>query len=235
MEYSSQLQKAKLIKRYKRFLADVIFENGERTTVHCPNTGSMTTCGSAGDIVFLSESPNPKRKYKYTWELTVCPQGFIGINTHRPNKIVHKAIIDGFIPELEGYDQVNAEAPWGDNSRIDFLLNANGSKQPCYVEVKNVSLKSENGTAVFPDAKTERGQKHLVDLKETVKAGHRACLFFMINRPDVDEMEVNAEIDHRYHELLGRAMDVGVEILPYRAQSTLQDTKLEKKIPFTLR
>ncbi|RMF56878.1 MAG: DNA/RNA nuclease SfsA, partial [Calditrichaeota bacterium] len=167
-----------LIKRYKRFLADVQLISGEKVTVFCPNSGSMKGCNIPGSPVLLSKSNNPARKYEYTWELVKVNGVWVGINTHHPNYLVREAIESRKIPELDGYTSIRMEVPYG-RSRMDMLLEKGRDK--CYVEVKNVTLVEEK-VAKFPDAVTTRGQKHLRELMDIVKEGYRGVIFFVVQR-----------------------------------------------------
>ncbi|MCD4675136.1 MAG: DNA/RNA nuclease SfsA, partial [Desulfobacula sp.] len=176
------LIEGRLIKRYKRFLADIELDTGKKVTAHCPNSGSMKGCAIPGSQVWLSVSDNPKRKYKHTWELTKVPETMIGINTLVPNKLVKQSIENGLIEELSGYDRVKAEVKTSRHTRLDLLLE-NETKEKCYVEIKNCTL-VEEGTAMFPDAVTVRGQKHLDELEHLVSLGHRGIIFFLIQRMD---------------------------------------------------
>ena len=233
MEYSAPLTKAKLVKRYKRFLADVILENGEEVTVHCPNTGSMATCGEPGDQIALSRSSNPKRKYAYTWELTACQGGYIGINTMRSNQIVGEALRQRAIPELADYDQCQPEVRFGSQSRLDFLLSKSADhKDHCFVEVKNVSLLGSSSQALFPDAVTSRGQKHLSDLGDIAASGVRAVLLFLVNRPDVTTVSLAHKIDPEYARRLTASVDKGLEVLCYQTANSLTQTVLTKRLAF---
>lgn len=226
--FSSQLHEGKLIKRYKRFFADVELTTGETVTAHCPNTGSMKTCGEPGDTVFLLHSPNPKRKLAYTWELTRTPAGFVGVNTARPNHIVADAIERGDIKELKGYQDLRQEVKYGENSRIDILLS-DAEKGRCYVEVKNTTL-LQNEAVVFPDAVTARGLKHLHELEQMVKDGHRAVMFYLINRSEGEYFSVAAAIDPAYAEGLRTAVKAGVEVLAYRAVHDLSGIKVGARV-----
>lgn len=217
--FSTTLHKARLEKRYKRFFADVILDNGTKATAHCPNTGSMATCMAPGATVWLTYSDDPKRKLKWTWELTETPGGYIGINTAMPNRVVEHSIRAGLIPELSGYGELQREVKYGTNSRIDLLLS--GRDRPhCYVEVKNTTLLLED-RVLFPDAVTERGQKHLRELAEMVKQGHRAIIFFFVNRPEGEAFSPADHIDPEYGKLLREVYQQGVEILAYRAAHSM--------------
>jgi sugar fermentation stimulation protein len=207
-----------LIRRYKRFMADVRLHTGETVIAHCPNSGSMLSVDAAGSEVWLSEANTPNRKLKYTWELIRVGDTLVGINTNRPNALVAEAIAAGSIPELSGYTGVRREIKYGRNSRIDLLLER-PNYPTCYVEVKNVTLKRtlETGAvAEFPDAATERGTKHLAELTEVAERGGRAVMMFLVQREDSDAMTIAADIDPVYAGALMRAMAGGVEVLAYR-------------------
>jgi sugar fermentation stimulation protein A len=219
-----------LIKRYKRFLADVqLIETGKTVTAHCPNSGSMKGAAEPGSQVFLSENNNPKRKLKYTWELVRTSGTMIGINTQVPNKLVKQAIENNLINELSGYDRIKAEIKTSEHTRLDLLLEkASGEK--CYVEIKNCTL-VEGGVAMFPDAVTTRGQKHLDELTDLVSLGHRSVIFYLIQRMDAISFRPADMIDKTYAEKLKRATRNGVEII---TRDTIIDTKkisIGKSIP----
>lgn len=220
-----------LIKRYKRFLADVRLESGETVTAHSPNTGSMLGCNIPGSPVMLSHSANPKRKLPYTWELVKVNGAWACVNTAHPNRIAREAIEAGRVAELQGSRQLLTEVPYSGNSRIDILLKY--SARDCYVEVKNVTL-AEAGIARFPDAVTTRGQKHLQDLMAMVRAGQRGVIFFMINRADAGRFAPADDIDPRYGELLREAARAGVEILAYRTRITPPEIVLDRSLPVDL-
>ncbi len=233
MKFQTTLIPATLVKRYKRFLADVELETGRIITVHCPNTGSMKTCSTPGWKVMISDSGNPKRKLRYTWEMIHNHRCWIGINTHLANKIVSGGIQKGLIPELTGYKSMRNEVKYGRNSRIDILLESS-SQQRCYIEVKNVSLVDEDGCYKFPDAVTERGRKHLYELLAQVKAGQRAVMLYLIQRSDGTIFKPAAAIDPVYATALGEAHDQGVEILPYLAKVKPDSIAIDRKIDFKL-
>lgn len=214
------LIKGKLIKRYKRFLADVQLDSGETVTAHCPNSGSMKGCATPGARVWLSESNNPKRKLKYTWELISAPETMIGINTQIPNKLVKQSIENGLIPELSGYDHVKAEIKTSAHTRLDLLLEKETGEK-CYVEIKNCTL-VEDGIAMFPDAKTTRGQKHLDELAHLVSLGYRGVIFYLIQRMDAVSFKPAGIIDPIYAVKLKKAVSNGVEII---IRDTIIDTK----------
>ena len=220
-----------LVKRYKRFLADVELEEGEVITVHCPNTGRMTTCAEPGWRVALSDSNNPKRKYRYTWELVHNGDGWIGVNTGRANEMGAEAVANGTIPELSGYAEVLREQTFG-NSRFDLLLRT--SEALCYVEIKNVTLLATDGCYAFPDAVTERGRKHLNELIEVVKAGHRAAMLFVIPRSDGTGFRAANEIDPAYADALTAAVTAGVEVYAWQAEVSPEGLRLAKPVAVEL-
>ena len=220
-----------LLKRYKRFLADVRLDDGSVVTVHCPNSGSMKGCAIPGSRVFLSHSANLKRIYPMTWELVKSKGVWVGINTFLPNRLAKEAIERGVIEELQGYDTIRSEVSYGDRSRIDLLLE--GSRGPCFVEVKNVTL-VEDGRALFPDAVTTRGQKHLRQLIKVVEKGERGVIFFVIQRSDAKTLSPADDIDPEYGRLLRLALDNGVEALAYQADVTEKEIRLERRLPLIL-
>ncbi len=232
MQFSSPLKSAQLIKRYKRFLADVRTPEGEILTLYCPNTGAMTGCATPGDTVWYSASDNLKRKYRHTWELTQTQQHhWICVNTLRANTLASEAITQGIVPELAGYAHLEHEVKYGhENSRIDLLLSS--PDEPfCYVEVKSVTL-LESGQGFFPDAVTERGQKHLRELTAMVESGARAVLFYAVLHTGIDDVSAAAHIDPHYAALLAQACSKGVEVICYKAEISPQGMAFVKKIPF---
>ena len=220
-----------LIHRYKRFLADVKMADGTFLTVHCPNSGSMKTCNTPGWKVAISDSANPRRKLRYTWEMIHNEKCWIGVNTQRPNKITREAIETGVIKELQGYSSIKPEQKYGENSRIDLLLEKENEK--CFVEVKNVSLVDEQ-VFMFPDAVTVRGLKHLNELISMKRAGHRAVLIFVIQRTDGNLFMPAVHIDPAYATKLKEAEQEGVEIMPYLARVSPQEIKITHKIGYDL-
>ncbi|MGB5920400.1 DNA/RNA nuclease SfsA [Arcobacter sp.] len=221
-----KLYKGKLVKRYKRFLADIILENGEEITAHVPNSGAMTSCIEENCPVWVTFHDNPKRKLKYTLELTKMPDILICTNTGVANKIAIEAIRNGTIKELQGYSSLTPEQKYGVNSRIDILLENENEK--CYVEVKSVSLKI-NDSLAFPDAVTTRGKKHLDELVSMVKEGHRAVMLYVIQRTDNLPFTIAKEIDPKYNEALKEAINSGVEVLVYQSEITLEEINLKTK------
>lgn len=212
-----------LIRRYKRFLADVELEDGSVITVHCPNTGRMTTCAEPDWRVALSDSQNPKRKYRYTWELVHNGTCWICVNTGRANEIAAETVAAGTIPELAGYAEVLREQTFG-SSRFDLLLRT--GNELCYVEVKSVTLVTDDGCYAFPDAVTERGRKHLNELIDVVKAGHRAAMLFVIPRSDGTTFRAAQEIDPKYAVALKESIAAGVEVHAWRADVSPEEIRL---------
>lgn len=218
MKFPDALVEGRLIRRYKRFLADVRLPDGTEVTAHCPNTGSMLGCQPDDARVWLSPSNNPKRKLKYTWELVEPLPGVLAcVNTARPNAQARMAIEAGVVAELEGYRQCRPEVRYGaENSRIDLLLSGHDSLPDAWVEVKNVTL-AEGGEGFFPDAVTARGQKHLRELMAQVAGGDRAVLFFVVNHTAIEQVRPADHVDPRYGQLLREACEAGVEVIAYRA------------------
>ena len=221
-----------LIKRYKRFLADVELESGEIVTAHCPNTGSMQGCCESGRTVYLSRHDNPKRKLKYTWELIAMPASLVGVNTLTPNRLVAMAIAASDIKELRGYDGTHREVKVGDHSRIDLLLTK-GANRRCFIEIKNCTL-VEDGVALFPDAVTARGQKHIAELEKLTAAGDRCVMFYFIQRMDARVFRPADHIDAAYGKALRQAVKNQVEILAYDVHIDLQGIRIHRKIPCQL-
>ena len=220
-----------LIKRYKRFMADVELKNGHVVTAHCPNSGSMKECCEPGRPVYLSPQNKPSRRLKYTWEIIDMGTSLVGVNTLVPNRLTKAAIPAGDIPELAGYETVRSEVKYGNNSRIDLLLE-NGEKR-CFVEIKNCTLVTE-GLACFPDAVTSRGFKHLIELQEQVKLGDRAVMFYLIQRMDANRFQPADHIDPAYGEELRKAVRNGVEIMVYDVAMDLEGVRLNRPVPFQL-
>ncbi len=231
MKFKTPLIPATLIKRYKRFLADVRLENGEVITVHCPNSGSMLGCQETGAPVLISDSGNPARKLRYTWEMIRDGKTWVGINTMRPNEVVFEAIQNREVPELAKFEEIRREVKYGKSSRIDNWIR-NGKKET-FVEVKNVTLPDlANKRAIFPAAVTERGRKHLEELSAVVKQGHRAMMFYFVNREDVASAAPARAIDPEYAKALTRAVKAGVEVLAYHAKLTPSGIALKKQVVF---
>lgn len=228
MLFSQTLIPGILLRRYKRFLADVRLESGETVTAHCANSGSMKRCADPGWKVLLSESDNPKRKLKYTWELVHNGTCWIGINTQIPNKIAAEAIRKNLIHGLTGYPVLETEKKYGKNSRIDILLR--DGEKCCYVEVKSVTLIGEDGAYIFPDAVTERGKKHLLELINVVNNGHRAAMLYIIQRSDGNGFRPAEEMDSAYAETWLKAKQAGVEMYAFRAQITPEEITVETPV-----
>ncbi|MFD1384087.1 DNA/RNA nuclease SfsA [Rhodanobacter aciditrophus] len=225
------LIEGRLIKRYKRFLADVQLSDGEVVTAHCPNTGSMKRCQQDNARVWLSKSDNPKRKLAYTWELVEVDQEYLAcINTGYPNKLVGEAIANGIVAELTGYIEQKAEVKYGEKSRIDWLLTkSDGTK--CYVEVKNVTLLEEDGLGYFPDAVTDRGRKHLYELAKMVEEGHRAVLFFCVSHTGIQTVSPARHIDPKYTDAFYEVLEKGVEVIAYQVAITKETMEVTTPIP----
>jgi sugar fermentation stimulation protein A len=234
MRFTKPLIPAILVRRYKRFLADVTLASGEQLTVHVANPGSMIGLVDPGAKVWLSKSDNPKRKLAYSWELVAVDFGtgpeFVGINTMHPNALVAEAIAADLIPELVGYATVRREVKYGKNSRIDFLLEAS-AKAACYVEVKNVHLMRQPGLAEFPDAVTARGAKHLDELAGVIAAGNRAVMLFLIQIGSATRFALARDIDPRYGRAFDRARTCGVEAVARRCALTADAIAVSEAVP----
>ena len=220
-----------LIRRYQRFKAEVRLRNNHMVTALCPNTGSMIACSEPGRPVYLSRQNAPHRKLKYTWEIIKMPTSLVGVNTGVPNKLVKESILAGKIPELTGYDRVRSEVPYGRNSRIDLLLEKD--RQQCFVEIKNCTL-VENGVACFPDAVTTRGQKHLKELQQQVRQGHRSVMFYLVQRMDAGLFRPADHIDTEYGRGLRQAIKTGVEILVYDVRIDFTHIGINKPVPYEM-
>lgn len=232
MKFQDPLIKGKLIKRYKRFMADIELEGGDVVTAHCANSGSMLGVQDPGSEVWISPARNPDRKLKFTWELLRVGEAWVGVNTSHPNKIVFDAIEDGTISELQGYDNQRREVKYGKNSRIDILLEKDdGSK--CYVEIKNVTMKrnlDRSEPAEFPDGVTARGAKHLVELSDMVAEGHRAVMVYLVQRDDCDAFNLARDIDPEYGATYDKATKAGVEVLGYTCKLSEKEIVVTKRV-----
>ena len=230
MIYAAPLVQGRLIRRYKRFLADVQLANGV-VTAACPNTGSMLGCCEPGNRVWLSESDRVTRKYRHTWEIVEVGEVMVGINTSLPNALAAEAIASGALAELAGYANLRREVAFGEErSRVDIVLEHPG-RAACYVEVKNVTAAVSGRVAVFPDAVSERGAKHLRELMRLKAAGARPVQLYCVQRGDVDEVRPADAIDPEYGRTLREALAAGVEVLAYRARVTPREIRLEERIP----
>ena len=226
---------ARLIKRYKRFLADVRLDNDEVVTVHCPNTGSMKNCVEENAEIWLSDSDNPKRKYRYTWEYLTTSRGHrIGVNARKANLLVQSAIRYDLVEQLAGYKTIRPEVRYGDeNSRIDLLLQ-DINRQDCYVEVKSVTLLEDppsRGIGYFPDAVSERGAKHLRELIRMSQSDARSVLFFCVQHTGITEVRPADHIDSGYGKLFREALYSGVEVLAYKVRKSNNGFRLWRDIP----
>jgi sugar fermentation stimulation protein A len=234
MRFPAPLVPATLIRRYKRFLADVALPSGETVTVHCANPGSMIGLDAAGARVWLSRSSNPKRKLLHSWELIEVDLGsgaeLVGINTSHPNALAAEAIAAGAIAELCGYASLHREVRYGKNSRVDFLLEAS-ARPPCYVEIKNVHLMRRPGLAEFPDAVTKRGAKHLAELSGMASAGARAVMLFLIQIASARGFALARDIDPTYGRAFDAARGAGVEAIAYRCAITCEGIEVIEPVP----
>jgi sugar fermentation stimulation protein A len=229
MKFSHPLVPARLLRRYKRFLADVELADGRTVTVHCPNPGAMLGLDMAGSEIWLSPAASPGRKLPYTWELVRVGAGLVGINTGHPNMLAEEAIRHDCIAELTGYERWRREVNYGVNSRIDLLGERDGSSA-CYVEVKNVHLKRSDA-AEFPDCVTARGAKHLRELTAMVAAGHRAVMLYIVQRADCRRFSIAADIDPAYAAALQQAMRAGVEAICYSCRIDIAGISVAEPLP----
>jgi sugar fermentation stimulation protein A len=238
LPFPSPLVSGRLVRRYKRFLADVELEVGGVVTAHCANPGAMLGLNASGARVWLSHSDKPSRKLPYSWELIEVDCGIgptlVGINTSRPNEAAAAAIERGFIPELAGYDQLCREVRYGSGCRIDILLSAPG-RAPCYVEVKNVHLMRQAGLAEFPDSVTARGARHLAELAKLAQDGIRAVMLFLVQRGDADEFALARDLDPTYARAFAEAACAGVEAIAIACAVTLDGLLPPRPLPLTAR
>ncbi len=232
MKFNHKMQHATFLRRYKRFLVDVKFSDGGEMTVHCPNTGSMRGCLTPGNEVYLSRSDNPKRKYAHTLEMIMVDKTWVGINTNRTNHLVREAMEKGLVKELGALDEIRSEVKVSDQSRLDFLVRRGQKK--IYIEVKNCTL-VEDGTAMFPDAVTERGRRHLLELMALKKKGWGAALIFCVQRMDADRFRPAAEIDPLYSETLAAAAEAGVGVWAYQADVGPEQIEIVRSLPVKLK
>ncbi|PIF02039.1 MAG: DNA/RNA nuclease SfsA [Draconibacterium sp.] len=227
MKFEKKLVHGTLIKRYKRFLADVLLDDGTKVTAHCTNTGSMKSCLEGGAEVYLTPVDDPKRKTRFTWEMIKIAGNWVGINTSNPNKLAYEAISGGKIEGLKGYENVRREVKFGD-SRFDIY--AENGLEKCFIEVKNVTLK-EGRYALFPDAVTIRGQKHLHTLMEVKASGARAVMLYIVQRSDIDVFAPAAKIDPDYTLALKKAVEAGVEVIAVKAKVTPNEIDIVGILP----
>ena len=233
MRFPSPLIKARLIRRYKRFLADVELVDGEVATAHCANPGSMKGVAEPGSEVWLSRAANPARKLKYTWELVRVGRHLVGVNSGLANTLAAEAIERGRIAKLSGYAGVRREVRYGTRSRIDLLLE-DPARPRCFVEVKNVHLKRRPGLAEFPDAVTARGTKHLGELANVAAAGERAVMLYVVQRGDCDRFAAAGDIDPAYAEALARALAGGVEALVHACEISSRAISVGRPLPLDM-
>lgn len=231
MDFPQPLIRGVLVQRYKRFLADVVLEDGTALTAHCPNPGAMLGLNMPGLPVWLSKSPDPKRKLAYTLELVQVDGGLVGINTMHPNRLVAEALAADAIPELSGYASHRREVKYGKASRIDFLLEDPG-RPACWLEVKNVHLRRDGTLAEFPDCVAARSLKHLHEFTDMVAAGDRAVMLFVIQRTDCDHFAACAELDPKYAAGLIAAARAGVEVLCYDCDISPEGVRIARPIPW---
>jgi sugar fermentation stimulation protein A len=230
MKFQKKLVHGRLIRRYKRFLADVELDNGKQVIAHCTNSGSMKTCLQEGAEVYMTPVNDPERKTRFTWEMIKIRGSWVGINTNVPNRLAYEAVQNGEIKRLKGYDLVEREVTYGD-SRFDLYLE--NDREKCFVEVKNVTMKSGK-YGLFPDAVTKRGKKHLHSLIRLKKEGIRAVMLYIVQRTDVDVFGPAWEIDPDYSETLNEAYEIGVEIIPLQAKVTPSRIEIVREMPFEL-
>ena len=231
MKFATPLVPARLIQRYKRFLADAELETGEVITAHCANPGSMMGLKEPGTKIWLEPNDDPKKKLKYGWRLVEHEDGhFTGVDTSVPNRALKAALLAGEIKELSSYPEVRAEVKYGENSRIDFLLT--GAGPDLYVEVKSVTLSRQRGRAEFPDSVTARGAKHLAELTEMVRQGHRAMMFYLVQRTDAEYVTLAQDIDPTYAAAFDAARAAGVEVMSYDCDIHPGGIDIGRALPF---
>lgn len=222
-----------LVRRYKRFLADVLLDDGREVTAHCPNPGRMTSCMAPGCRVWLSHHDDPRRKLAWSWEISEMNGAQVLVNTARPNAIVEEAVRAGHVPALRGYAGLRREVRYGERSRVDLLLE-DPDRGRCWVEVKSVTLRVGPGEGAFPDAVSTRGARHAAELAAQVAAGDRAVLLFLVSRGDIDTVRAADEIDPAYGVALRAAVTAGVELLAHRALVDLAGVRVGPELPVLL-
>jgi sugar fermentation stimulation protein A len=231
MQFPTPLERGRLVQRYKRFLADVVMDDGRELTAHCPNPGAMLGLNTPGLTVWLSRSPDPKRKLAYTLELVEADGGLVGLNTMHPNRLVAEALAADVIPELAGYAHVRREVNYGVGSRVDFLLES-PERPPCWLEIKNVHLMRTPGLAEFPDCVAARSSKHLRELAAMAAEGHRAVALFVVQRMDCDGFEACADLDPVFARTLDETAAKGVEVLIYACDVAPEAVAITRRIPW---
>ncbi|ANF26100.1 DNA/RNA nuclease SfsA [Stutzerimonas stutzeri] len=235
MQFTTPLEQGRLVRRYKRFLADVVTDAGEHLCIHCPNTGSMLNCMGEGARVWFQRNSDPKRKLPGTWELVETPQGRLAcVNTARANRLVEEALLAGVIGELNGFTALKREVAYGiENSRVDFRLDYPAG--PAYVEVKSVTLGfADTAVAAFPDAVTDRGARHLRELAVLARQGVRAVQLYCVNLTGIEAVRPAGEIDPRYAAALRDAAEAGVEVLAYGVELSPREIRLVRPLPVML-
>jgi len=232
MDFPTPLLRGRLVQRYKRFLADVVLDDGTALTAHCPNPGAMLGLNTPGLTCWLSKSDDPKRKLPHTLELVEADGGLVGINTMHPNRLVAEALAADAIPELAGYDVHRREVRYGLNSRVDFLLTAPGRPQ-AWLEVKNCHLRREGTLAEFPDCVAARSLKHLRELEAMVAGGDRAVVLFVVQRTDCDAFAACHDLDPAFARGLDLAADAGVEVLVYACDLSVAGVRITRRIPWS--
>ncbi|MBE1294522.1 MAG: DNA/RNA nuclease SfsA [Rhodobacteraceae bacterium] len=233
MRFQTPLVPAVLLRRYKRFLADVRLEDGREVTAHCANPGSMMGLKDEGIKVWLEPNDDPKKKLKYGWRLVEHENGhFTGVDTSVPNRALKAALLAHEIPELADYETVRPEVKYGSNSRIDFLLSGEGRKD-LYLEVKSVTLSRENGVSEFPDSVTARGAKHLEELMAMIEQGHDAMMLYLVQRTDAARVTLAPDIDPTYAETFQRARAAGVKVLAYGCDISPTEITIGRPLPFS--
>ncbi len=235
MKFATPLVRGKLIRRYKRFLSDILLEDGRTTTAHCPNPGSMLGLQAPDSEVWLEQSPNPRRKLPYTWELLRVGESLVGINSARANQIAAEGIAMGHICQLRGYANIRREVPYGHRSRVDMVLSGPG-RPDCYTEVKNVHLRRDtgrSGLAEFPDCVTKRGARHLSELANMVRDGARAIMLYVVQRQDCADFRLAADIDPGYAAAFAEARAAGVEAICYACDLTTEGIEISHELPMS--
>ncbi len=237
MKFSAPLLEGRLVQRYKRFLADIDLDSGERITAHCANPGAMLGLTATGNRVLVSRSTNPLRKLGFSWEVVEAPFGtatqLVGINTSRPNALVAEALAAGALAPLAGYERVRPEVKYGQNSRVDFLLESAG-RPPCYLEVKNCHFMRRPALAEFPDCVAARSAKHLRELTAMVEAGARAVLVYVVQM-EAEAFAVARDIDPAYDAAFRNALAAGVESYAYACRVTAEEITIVKEVEIVTR